>query len=288
MVPKRYDVTEETAAEWLRRSQQKESFSQLSRVYRVERRTIAKTVRRLEIRQQEDRGISARGQLVAEFLREHLEETEVAAHYLLEIMAEDALGGRLPTGERSVESMLIDKLRGRFMPGKPQESTVAANVDVTSSNLRKRVEERLAERRARATVQGLQAHLPEAWALTQAWEEERRQCAQQWKKLQQQADRTGISSRLLEAGVKTALQELFEGDQQVGKVRYTVKIRKDGDSAGVNNLLLANPAARTTLMELRSRLRRFQHLYEQIEDKFAFPSLRKTLLATRCVSCPET
>ena len=102
MSPRKYEFATEQVEEWVRKRRRKASFSQLGKEYGVDRRVIARAVRKVEA-SGEDQGAPARLQLTTEFLREHVEEIQTAAAYLLEVMAADALGARFPVGDESVE-----------------------------------------------------------------------------------------------------------------------------------------------------------------------------------------
>jgi len=157
-----YEIPADTVALMAERHSNGDSFSKIGHDVGIDRRVVARAVREFETNQ--SAWTTIRSGALAEVFREHTNDMRDAANMLLEVTASLSFANTLSSGDTDIESEVINKLTKVFMPN--------TRLPNTGANEAARVaQQRLAEHRAKAALQGLQEHVPALQAKLEHWNE---------------------------------------------------------------------------------------------------------------------
>lgn len=280
-----YEVPEEMATVMAERRRQGNSFSKIGRDYKIDRRVVARVVQSVE-EKQSDR-LLIRRDMLSRLFKSHLDDMEQAAAILLLLTAAPSLTGRLLPSYIEIEPGLVATLRSKFVPVEPG-LPVAMNVaDKTWAEVKERVQEHIANRRAMATVEGLRQHITGLWLQVKKWEEVANECHQSWNELMKQATGVGIQVDSVELSVNAAFELMSTGNQYTEEAELLRPFKQRLDSpSDVAERLLYSPATRHDLSILRSRLDELEDIYSELEAMLISPQLQKSLITGHCQYCP--
>jgi len=156
MAPRKSDVGDEEAWEWLQRHRRRHSFRKIGADSGRDPRYVAKVVRRLEQAVAVREAEGARSLVAAESLKRHLEDIEEAAWEVLRALAPPTLreGSLTPLpGYSDMTNVVVTSLAGHFGAG--------------YGRYRDPLRDRAANVRAQVAFEGLKEHLSEQ---SQRWQ----------------------------------------------------------------------------------------------------------------------
>jgi len=280
-----YEVPEEMATVMAERRRQGDSFSKIGRDYKIDRRVVARIVQSVE-EKQSDR-LLIRRDMLSRLFKSHLDDMEQAAAILLLLTAAPSLTGRLLPSYVEIEPGLVATLQSKFVPVEPGLPVAMNAADKTWAEVKERVQEHIANRKAMATVEGLRQHITDLWLQVKKWEEAANECHQGWNTLMKQATVIGIQVDSMEPSVNVAFELMSTGNQytEEAELMQPFKQRLDGPS-DVAERLLYSPPTRRDLSILRSRLDKLEGIYSELEAMLISPQLQKSLITGHCQYCP--
>jgi hypothetical protein len=290
---RQYEVSDETAYRWAERYRRGDSFRKIALDEKVERRVVARVVRRLDKAKHLNEIAAALRDVRAGFLREHLELLERVANILLELTAPPSLRDSEYVSYVNVKEQLLKEVEternkdiaGLWLPLQSPTGEVVEKKEDAQRDFKLRLAKRRAKREAGVLVEDLKEHLPSLWSKVEEWEGAAKSCEVNLGEMAKLAKDKGISQNLFESGLKAGLNFLSKSKQQADLPRVPLKLETDSD---VGVWLFRNGGTRESLELFRQNLGRLEAAYVQLEELLNPLELRKTLLARQCKHCPLT
>lgn len=281
---RQYQVSDEVAYRWSERRRRGDSFRKIASDEKVDRRLVSRVVRGLDKAKHLNEVAAALRDVRAGFLREHLEDLEMAAQRLLEVTAAPSLQGSICVSYLNAESQLLEKIK-EWLVGKHKGDWLSSanKAEEARRQVRLEVAAHMAERNAKAVVEDLREHLPHLWSKVQVWEQVAESYEASWKELAKQAIYKGIAQGLLEPGLRVGLHFLSEFEQKEDLPRVPLKLETASD---VGVWLFRNGKTRDSLRLFHQNREELEAAYARLVDILNPFELRKTLLERQCKHCP--
>lgn len=276
-----YEISEELEASIIERHERGESFSKIGREVGLDRRVVAKVIRRFEERKFNP--VIIRRNEIAQLFHTHLDNMKSAAFALLELIASPKLRGSLLPSEPDIMPALTSRLALEFRTQyiRLPNMTEAEEAEL---ELRERIQLRLATRRAEAAITSLQEHILGLRDEIGKWQEMAVKYKENWECLKKQAMGNDVPAELIEPSVKLALQATGVEEENLP---YLGKQEAPTDRLeSYKTILLQRPATRLPLEAFSENLTRLNAIWKKLEEMVSSPQLEKALLNGHCRYCP--
>lgn len=282
-----YEISDDQAALMAERRRQGDSWVEVGKEFGLERRAVAKVVKQFEEKQSQRAVI--RREVLAQSFKDHLSDMEKAAKVLLNLTAAPSVRDTLVPSSLEIEPSLVARLRGGLLysggialgpsNGHPPERYLRVpgmtEADKAQLELEERIEARMADHRARATVEALNQHVTNLWRQVAKWEQVAKEYDQSWKELVRQAAKVGIRPESVESVVKIALGWSPDSDEWK-------KEERAHSAPDIAKRLLRTPG----LFLFRESLAELESMSNKLEEMLSPANLRKTLVTGTCRYCP--
>lgn len=276
-----YEISEELETSIIERHEKGESFSKIGRDVGLDRRAVAKVIRRFEERKFSPAII--RRDEIAQLFHTHLDNMKSAALALLELTASPKLRGSLFPSEPDIMSAVASRLASEFRTQYVRLPDLT-EAEETQLELRERVQLRLATRRAEAAITSLQEHIPGLRDKIGKWQEMAAKYRENWECLKEEAIGKDIPGELFEPAVKLALETI---GVEVENLPYSGEQEAPTDRLeSYKTILLQGLTTRQAVVALSENLTELNIIWKKLEEMVSSPQLDKALLNGHCRYCP--
>ncbi len=262
----------------------------------VDRRKVAKIISddQKEIRLREIG--SARRDVAAEFLKEHINDIESASFYLLGITLPDYWVRDLDDLPVNIEEKLITYLRSdSFKPGelKTMGLPKGAFTGIPKTDpfrIAQMVNTILADKYAKELVTSLKEHLPALWSVVKLWEkyamEYNLKSKEVLPQLREYAVELKMNQKSVNAGIAAAISLVSHENPDNDEEPLPQNTSSTDTPEGVVQNLIQNKQTGQQLKTLRPYLLELNDTYEKIAAMLSRSKLNKDLIEGHCRYCP--
>jgi len=275
MARRQYEVKNETAYRWFERRRRGDSFRKIALDEGVDRRLVARVVKGLNEANHLNEIAAALRDVRARFLREHLEDLELTAWFLLQLIAPPSIVKRYRTYPPDIEVELRKMVRDKLPSRKPPRPSLAP--------INPKQYEDAREKEAKIIVEDLKEHLPGLRKQVEQWQSTAAQYGEKLQQLVKLARDKDIKTSLFESGLRKYLDYIPKFQEEDNLPPVPVKPKSATDVA---LWLFKNGTAREILEPFRDSLQTLENEYAKLEGMLNSFEVRKALLERQCKHCP--
>lgn len=284
MAPRKYEVSDQVAWRWVERRRRGESFSRIAQDEEVDRRIVAKIVRRFERREALREAVGARRDVAADFLREHFEEMTLVATTVLGLLAPPSVTEEFaPAPYEDIEASILARLEVVMYLEIKQHSLATYD---TERPISRNLKQRAAALRSRAMLEGLKEHLPNLWPAV----ERTNSTLGLYRSLWNGAEEELLGSGFPPETARLAMEKTIEAVRGQSQTRPGEEVARGPAGPGVpldrDVQQAIEVVGKGKFFDLSQLLDGMDKEFRELERILSPPLLQKALVASRCRYCP--